>query len=86
VAESLLRYGSDATAQTIVGAYDAFLARMDDSSVRHHLEDLPPEGAENDTILQELSGISRDFQRGLQQLFVDDSAQLASLTREYGVF
>ena len=84
VAEGMVRYGSEKAGGALLDAYDAFLARLDDASVRERLEKLPPEEAERDAVFQELQEGSRSFQGSLGQLFFE--GRIAELTREYGVF
>jgi hypothetical protein len=86
IAEALQRWGRPETAEALLGAYDTFLSRLDDPAVRAHLSDLDPAQAEADGRFQELVEVSRSFDSALQRLFFDDSADLAALNREYGVF
>jgi hypothetical protein len=86
MSEALLKYGSDTTTSLILDSYDCFLAAMDDPAIRKRLDELPAKGEETDTAFQHLIQISRDFDKGLLQLFFNDDPLLASLTRQYGVF
>src|SRR5262249_24795112 len=52
--EALVRWSKTETAQLILGAYDAFLARLDDPDNRKRLTDLAPESAAGDGLFQEL--------------------------------
>jgi hypothetical protein len=86
MAEALLRYGTPATVSLILDSYDRFLTGMDDGDLRKQLDSLPPHGEEMNQNFRELIQHSRDFEKGLLQLFFDDDPMLASLTRHYGVF
>lgn len=86
VADCLRKFGRTETARTLLTAYDAFLARMDDPDVRKHLGELSPDAAGNDGTYQELCRIGRDMQRSLQAFFFDDNDRLRALSYEYGVF
>jgi hypothetical protein len=81
--------GKDAKAETatiLVDAYDAFLAQLDDPAVRDWLNKLRPEQATKDANYKEIQEQCGRFDKALESLFLDDSARLARLTREYGVF
>lgn len=86
VAEALSIHADPSTADALLTAYDAFLARLDDSSARNHLEQLPPEKAEADPLFRELQAHGEAFQEALARFFFDGGTDLAALTRTYGVF
>ncbi len=86
MADALLRHGSSASVSLILDNYDRFLAGIDDRARREHLDQLPPNGEETDERFREMIQYSRDFEKGLLQLFFDDDPSLASLTRRYGIF
>ena len=68
-------------------AYDEFLGMLANVETRKHLDGLVPEDADNDERYQRVREIGRLFQDALSQLFItDESTQLPTLTREYGVF
>jgi hypothetical protein len=85
--DALARWSNRETAQVILGAYDTFLAQLDNADNRKRLTDLAPESAASDGLFQELQAQTRSFEKGLERLFFDDSpAIMAPLNREYGVF
>lgn len=82
----LERYARKETAISILAAYDAFLARLDDGMVRSRLKSLKPEQAYTDTTFQELRDRSHEFQGGLDAMFHDDHGEVRDLMLKYGVF
>jgi hypothetical protein len=86
VAEALARNGNFGTACLILDSYDQFVEGLDNPDKREHLEKLAPREGDNDKTFQAMIQLSRDFEKGLLQLFFDDCPLLASLTREYGIF
>lgn len=86
IANALLHFGKPATAGLILDNYDRFLEIMNDPEVRKRLEELPPNSEETDKSFRELIHLSGDFEKGLLTLLLEDNAQLALLTRRYGVF
>jgi hypothetical protein len=86
IGDALSRIRNPQTVCLILDSYDRFLAVMDDSNKRKHLEQLPPNGEEKDETFQEMIQCSRDLEKGLLQLFFQDDPLLAQLTREYGIF
>lgn len=86
VADGLRHLGRVETARSLLTAYDAFLARMNDPNIRKHLKELSPDGAEDDGVYRESCRIGADMQRSLQAFFFDDNDRLRELSQEYGVF
>lgn len=85
--DALVRWSNPETAQLILGAYDTFLAQLDNADNRKRLTDLIPERSATDNLFQELQAQTRSFEKGLERLFFDDSPTVLSpLNREYGVF
>jgi len=70
----------------IFGAYDAWLAFLDDAAKRTCLEGLSHHEAETDPIFQEVREIGKEFASGLKLLFFDredDEDPIAKLSLEY---
>lgn len=71
----------------LFGAYDVFLAVLDDPEKRTRLEKLAPEAAEGDRVYEEVRHASDAFQEALTEIFFDrGGTPIPSLTRKYGVF
>jgi len=73
------------TAEKVFGAYDQFLAMVDDESTRKELDGLAAEDAASHATFQTVRKLSHQFQDGLTHLFFEN-ARVAPLTRKYGVF
>jgi hypothetical protein len=76
----------NATASTVLTAYDGFLAILADQQSREHLEDLDQAQCETDEIFQRGRSLSHDFRDGILEIFFDRKSGLYELTEEYGVF
>ena len=77
----------DASAKTAFAAYDEFLGMLNDARIRVHLEELTPEQADSDARWARVRDLGRDFQDGLNALFLDDhNTKYPELIHEYGVF
>jgi hypothetical protein len=59
---------------------------MNDPTIRKRLDELPAKGEEMDPEFRNMIDLSKDFDKGLLQLFFDDDPLLASLIRQYGIF
>lgn len=81
-----LSAGPADNARRILAAYDGFLSRLGDPSIRAELAVLNENKADGSRAFRELRERSREFQEGLTQLFFDGDPTLAELTRKYGVF
>jgi Nucleotidyltransferase domain len=68
----------------LFGAYDEFLGILNDAEQRKRLEAL--EAGSQDALYDEARNISHRFRDALLELFFDETTELASLTRLYGVF
>ena len=87
VADAFLRYGrTDHTARQLVGAYDSFLALLDNAEKRKHLEELQQHELDSDPVFGEVRTQGRRFQEALTRLFFQEDQKLGTLTMEYGVF
>ncbi len=85
IAASFLRYDAvDAGVRTL-GAYDRFLALLDDPERRAALETLPRTRAREDPTFQECRRLGREIQQGLAALLFEREP-LRRLVRQYGVF
>ncbi|HEX8432409.1 MAG TPA: nucleotidyltransferase domain-containing protein, partial [Longimicrobium sp.] len=79
--------GLHPAARELFGAYDAFLAALDDEAVRATLDKLAPEDAESNATYRDIRDISVRFQDALTTIFFDShDTPLPALTRRYGVF
>jgi len=83
---ALIDFGQPDTSKKILAAYDGFLGKLNDESVRKHLAGLDMEDASGDEQFQEMRGFSHAFRDGLDKFFFDDNPDLSRLTRKYGVF
>lgn len=79
-------HAREETADQILSAYDVFLQRLDDTSVRKRLGALRPEDAYADSSFHELRQQSRRFQDGLIAMFYSDNEIVRDLMYKYGVF
>jgi hypothetical protein len=87
LAQAVSEFSTDpSTPQLLFGAYDGFLAMLDDEGKRTHLETLEPEAFDTDPVFQAVRRLGSDFQKGLIQLFFKDNLALAELTMKYRVF
>jgi hypothetical protein len=86
LARVLLESGNMDTARIVFGAYDKFLGAMSDTQTREHLEHLEFDTATTDETFETLHRTSRDFRRGINNLFFDEHPKLKRLIRDYGVF
>ena len=87
VSDVLLRYPHlDASAEKIVGSYDAFLGILADEGQRSHLESLAEEQAEQDSLFQSARKLTHEYRDGLLDVFFDTQSGLDNLTKNYGVF
>jgi predicted nucleotidyltransferase len=87
LAQAVSEFSTDpSTPRLLFGAYDGFLAMLDDEERRKHLETLKPESFDDDLVFKDVRRLASDFQRGLIQLFFKDNPALAELTMKYGVF
>jgi predicted nucleotidyltransferase len=77
---------SDRVARDLFGAYDEFLALLDDEEKRRHLDELEVEKFGSDAVFEEGRGIGRRFDEALKRMFFDGPGLLPKLTRKYGVF
>ena len=85
IAAAFLRYEAvDAGVRTL-GAYDRFLALLDDPERRAVLEGLPRTRAREDPTFQECRRLGREIQQGLTALLFEREP-LRRLVRQYGVF
>jgi hypothetical protein len=86
LAEALVRYDvENAAGPKMFGAYDEFLAVIDDSEKRKALEGLHPQDAGSDPVFENVRAISKQFQAGLMEFFFENGA-IGPLTLQYGVF
>jgi hypothetical protein len=86
VGEVLLQHPNEEAARTLLDVYDCFLAKLDDKTVREHLQKLPPEGAATSTEFSNVQNDCRRFEKALEEIFFNEDERLGRLTREYGVF
>ena len=85
IAAAFLRYEAvDAGVRTL-GAYDRFLALLDDPARRRALEGLARADAREDPTFQECRRLGREIQQGLTALLFEREP-LRRLVRQYGVF
>jgi len=70
----------------LFGAYDVFIGALRDDQKRAHLDGLPPEAEEYDSVYRELRHASHQFRDAVLDLFFDERAMLNQLTRIYGIF
>jgi hypothetical protein len=85
LAETLLKYADAKTGKLIMGAYDRFLAMLNDLEMRETLKKLRFDEADNPLFEQQRQN-TRDFRDGLETLFFGSNDRLTKLTQRYGVF
>lgn len=74
-------------ARTAFWAYDEFLGMLNDTAIRQHLESLTPAEADTDAQWARVRELGRQFQAGLDALFLHDrSTRYPELIEAYGVF
>lgn len=83
---ALLQLSNEKTAAKLLGAYDRFLAILDDPESRRTLTKLTPESAAGNPLFDEIEQIGEQFNAGLETLFFDDHPALAQCIRRYGIF
>lgn len=83
---ALLPGVTDGTARRIFTHYDRFLSVLDDEKKRKELEELPLNKRDQSAVWPEIRKLSEGFQCGLTRLLFDENAELAKLTRDYGIF
>ncbi len=85
IAAAFVRYDAvDAGVRTL-GAYDRFIAVLDDPERRATLEGLPRASARQDPVFTECRRLGREIQQGLTALLFEREP-LRRLIRQYGVF
>lgn len=85
LSQVLLNYGSEQTIRKTFGAYEHFLATMDDPNKRDDLKKQPFDYGD-EGLFREMRQVSREFRDGVNELFFDSNENLAKLTKGYGVF
>lgn len=83
---ALLQLSNDKTAANLLGAYDRFLAILDDPQSRRTLTQLTPQSAAGNPLFDEIEQLGEQFNTGLETLFFDDHPALAQCIRRYGIF
>lgn len=91
IAAALLEYLQDplirAAAAELFGAYDEFLALLNDDTCRTELDKLSPAESASSALYEQARDIGHRFQHALTAVFVDQNkTHLYELTRIYGVF
>lgn len=78
----------DAAAARMFGAYDEFLAILNDDIKREHLDKLGQPAVATDPVYQRLRELGHEFQDALDTVFFDPTGfpQFYDLTKMYGVF
>lgn len=84
LSQAMAEFAPDQVARAF-GAYDRFLACLNDAEARMQLARLDVENAEEDRTFREMREVCREFQTALEALFFD-AERLRPLTRKYGVF
>lgn len=84
--DALLQFSTMQTAEQLLGAYDRFLAVLNDPDARQTLTRLTPELAADSDLFCQVEQIGQQFQTALESLFFDDSPSLAQCIRRYGIF
>ena len=74
------------TVRDLFESYDEFLAIIDDSAQRKHLDHLVPEDALTDALFMKTKGVGIRFQAGLTALFFKTDPALTKAALRYGVF
>ena len=70
----------------LFGAYDRFLAILDDKASRDRLAGLVPADADRDPLYEEVRNLGAQYQEALDAMFFDSDTPLPGLIRKYGVF
>lgn len=70
----------------LFSAYDDFLAALSDPATRNHLDTLLPDNQEQDSVYQDLRGVSHKFRDAVLDLFFDGETRLNRLAGTYGIF
>ncbi|HCD33617.1 MAG TPA: nucleotidyltransferase domain-containing protein [Phycisphaerales bacterium] len=83
---ALLQLSHPQTAAILLGAYDRFLAVLNDPEARKILTQLTPQSATNNDLFTEIQQLGEAFNAGLETLFFDDHPALAQCIRRYGIF
>ena len=83
---ALMEFASHDTATKTINAYDAFLSMLNDEDKRNELKCMPFEQSMAGDLYREMSVHSRQFRDGIIELFFDSNADLAKLTKRFGVF
>lgn len=86
LAGALRDYGATQVATKIFGAYDQFLAILDDPARRDVLKKLAVDAAVADGDFQETRELAREFQDGLATLFFGTDPPLTEAAQTHGVF
>lgn len=88
VAGAALEFGElSGMAGDLFGAYDEFLALLDNAKRRKHLEKLPLEAAAHDHEYEAARKIVMQFENALTRMFFEsEGTPLPGLTKRYGVF
>ncbi len=76
---------SDEGARTL-GAYDEFIARMNESGFRQELQGVTRENAGSSEAFSEACRIGRELQSGLLALLHEAPTELPKVVREYAIF
>jgi predicted nucleotidyltransferase len=75
------------SAKAAFGTYEEFLGMLNDANARRHLESLTPEAADSDPLWSRVRALGRQFQDGLDALFLHDpGTRYPELVKAYGVF
>jgi predicted nucleotidyltransferase len=83
---TLRELGLNAECGRILDHYEAFLAKINDTSARQRLADLTEKQVYNDEDFLECRTISQSFQASLTKVFFEVPSPLRDFTFEYGVF
>jgi predicted nucleotidyltransferase len=75
----------DSVANSLVAAYEGFLRLLDDKNSRDALENLRSQDSRTDRTFRRVREISESFDEALDHIFFEN-AQVAPLTRKYGLF
>lgn len=83
---ALLQFSNEQTAVHLLGAYDRFLAILNDPNARQTLTQLTPQSATDSSLFVEIEQLGEQFNTALEVLFFDDHPALAQCIRRYGIF
>jgi predicted nucleotidyltransferase len=94
IAKMLLKYEQLwPSALVLFSSYDTFIGILADESAlsngktrRRHLDELPFEELEDDTVFREARELSHRFRDAVHDIFLKSNTELSRLTIEYGVF